>query len=103
MYRTNRLRRGWIFLLPCVVINPSVRASDFSITSVGPPPLSDLESNLYLEIYQGGLYPGGVNAPPQPPCHNKKKALPIADSAHLWIALLSSQIHGIPADGSFYE
>ena len=66
MYRTKLLRRGWIFLLPCVAINPPVRASDCSVTTVGRTPLSDLESDLYLGIYEGGLYPGGANAPPQP-------------------------------------
>ncbi len=39
-------------------------ASDCTRTSVGVTPLNDLGAGLYLGQFQGGLYPGGVNAPP---------------------------------------
>ncbi len=39
--------------------------ADCDQTSVGLPPINDLGQDLYLEQFQGGLYPGGVNeAPP---------------------------------------
>lgn len=40
------------------------RAADCSVTAVGFVPLNDLGTGLYLGTYQGGLYPGGSNAPP---------------------------------------
>jgi hypothetical protein len=43
----------------------SANASDCSQTSVGLSPISDLGTALYLGQYQGGLYPNGVNFPPQ--------------------------------------
>ncbi len=40
------------------------RAADCSVTSVGFIPLSDLGTELYLNQFEGGLYPGGSNEPP---------------------------------------
>ncbi len=41
-------------------------ASDCSKTSVGLVPLTDLGPGLYLNQFQGGLYPGGSNVVPAP-------------------------------------
>jgi hypothetical protein len=38
--------------------------SDCTETSTGRVPLTELGTGLYLGQFQGGLYPGGVNAPP---------------------------------------
>jgi len=39
-------------------------AQECDQTSIGATPLSDLGSGLYLGLFQGGLYPGGVNVMP---------------------------------------
>lgn len=39
-------------------------AADCDETTVGFKPLNDLGAGLYLDQFQGGLYPGGLNAPP---------------------------------------
>jgi hypothetical protein len=41
-----------------------VRAADCTGSSTGLVPLSDLGTGLYLDAFQGGLYPGGANVPP---------------------------------------
>ncbi|MFQ5429939.1 MAG: dockerin type I domain-containing protein [Phycisphaerae bacterium] len=40
------------------------RASICTNTSTGRVPINDLGAGLYLGQFQGGLYPGGANAPP---------------------------------------
>jgi hypothetical protein len=42
-----------------------VGAADCDQTSTGLVPLTELGSDLYLGQFQGGLYPGGLNVPPQ--------------------------------------
>ena len=39
--------------------------ADCDNTSVGLTPVNDLGPGLYLGEFEGGLYPGGVNVPPQ--------------------------------------
>lgn len=54
-------------------------AADCTRTSVGFTPLNDLGAGLYLGQFQGGLYPGGANAPP--PAHataGRARALAVA-------------------------
>ena len=57
------VRRSIILLaIPfSVVAGATARASDCSVTSLGLPPLNDLGTGLYLDQFQGGLYPGGSN------------------------------------------
>lgn len=38
--------------------------ADCTVTSVGRTPISELGTGLYLGQFEGGLYPGGGNAPP---------------------------------------
>src|SRR5204863_5083223 len=42
----------------------SALASNCNITSVNKVPINDLGSGLYLNQFQGGLYPGGSNVVP---------------------------------------
>ena len=49
-----------------VLVMPSALASDCEQTSVGFVPLNDLGSGLYLDEFEGGLYPNGSNMPPLP-------------------------------------
>jgi hypothetical protein len=57
------------FILACaaalalLAVSP-VAASDCTKTAVGFVPINDLGTSFYLGQFQGGLYPGGVNAPP---------------------------------------
>jgi len=43
---------------------PGARGSNCAGTSVGLTPLNDLASGKYMGLFQGGLYPGGLNTPP---------------------------------------
>ena len=43
------------------------RAADCDQTSVQRTPINDLETGLYMNLFQGGLYPNGSNQPP--PAH----------------------------------
>jgi hypothetical protein len=52
-----------IFAVCCVVALSHVRAADCSRTSIGFTPLMDLGTGTY-QGEEGGLYPGGGNAPP---------------------------------------
>lgn len=43
---------------------PGAWGSNCAGTSVGLTPLNDLASGKYMGLFQGGLYPGGLNTPP---------------------------------------
>ncbi len=47
------------------ITTPSGTAADCDQTSTGLVPLTELGADLYLGQFQGGLYPGGLNVPPQ--------------------------------------
>jgi hypothetical protein len=51
-------------VLSVFVTSADVIAVNCAQTSVNRVPLSDLDTNLYLNQYQGGLYPGGLNIMP---------------------------------------
>ncbi len=64
-------RRLSSFVVPLVVASVAASAfgaagdyRDCDITSVGKTPINDLGPGLYLDLFEGGLYPGGVNTPP---------------------------------------
>jgi len=48
-------------------------AIDCTQTSVGLTPINDLGAGLYLGLYEGGLYPGGLDTPP--PAHRAEGVL----------------------------
>ena len=54
----------WLSAFWAVASPAPVRPSDCSATSTGRVPLTELGTGLYLGLFQGGLYPGGVNSPP---------------------------------------
>jgi hypothetical protein len=65
--RGNRVWAGLTAVFVGVVLSawgtPAVRAADCGRTSVNLVPLTDLAPDRYLG-YPGGLYPGGLNTPP---------------------------------------
>jgi len=55
---------GLVCVIATFVAAPAA-AQNCSQTSVGRTPINDLGAGLYLGQFQGGLYPGGLNIPPQ--------------------------------------
>lgn len=53
-------------LVAAVPPNTAISGGDCSQTSIGVTPINDLGPGLYLNMFQGGLYPGGANVPPGP-------------------------------------
>lgn len=64
--RRRRPRRsiGAVASLTMLAWAPASHSADCSRTSVGRTPLSELGSGRYLEIFEGGLYPGGSDQAP---------------------------------------
>jgi hypothetical protein len=65
MERTSR--PSLVLACAAALVLPSaaaVRGSDCSGTSTGLVPLTELGTGLYLDRFQGGLYPDGKNQPP---------------------------------------
>lgn len=65
MTKTTALR-ATIVVAASFAIGSALRAADCSQTSTGLVPIPQLGESLYLDTYQGGLYPGGQNLAPQP-------------------------------------
>ena len=53
-----------MLVLATLAVAPRAQGADCGGTSVGLTPLNDLAAGTYLGQFQGGLYPGGNNAPP---------------------------------------
>jgi len=52
-------------ILLATVLQPGIAlGANCTNTSVGLVPINDLGTGLYLNQFQGGLYPGGTNVPP---------------------------------------
>ena len=51
--------------LSFVALSGSVHAADCSVVSIGKVPLNDLQGALYLNRFEGGLYPNGADEPPE--------------------------------------
>lgn len=66
MTRQRRLHIGWTLVagIAAAVSWSTAAAADCTQTSVGRTPINDLGPGLYLGLFQGGLYPGGLNTPP---------------------------------------
>ncbi|MFN0134049.1 MAG: GC-type dockerin domain-anchored protein [Phycisphaerales bacterium] len=58
------MARGFTLMLTSAMVARLATGADCSVTSVGKVPLNDLGAGTYLGLYQGGLYPGGLNTPP---------------------------------------
>lgn len=64
------MKKRWIFATASLAVflmgTPRTRAfaADCTNTTVGLVPINDLGAGLYLNQFQGGLYPGGANVPP---------------------------------------
>ena len=62
-----QIRRSYghaVLVFALVAWSPAAQASDCSVTSVGFTPLNDLGTGLYLDQFQGRLYPKGSNDVP---------------------------------------
>lgn len=68
MCKRNLWTWGWLAVAtPAIACVAESRAADCDQTSVNRTPINDLGSGLYLNQFQGGLYPNGSNQPP--PAH----------------------------------
>lgn len=59
-------RIGGLGCVVALLLAAHAHAQNCDQTSIGLTPLNDLGTGLYLGQFQGGLYPGGLNVPPQP-------------------------------------
>lgn len=64
------MKKRWIFATASLAVfvmgtpRTWAFAADCTNTTVGLVPINDLGAGLYLNQFQGGLYPGGANVPP---------------------------------------
>ena len=67
MWQQGRRSATAAIICAALVARNPVQSANCSVTSVGHTALTDLGTGLYLDEFQGGLYPGGSNVPP--PAH----------------------------------
>ncbi len=57
--------RARLLLVLSLCTAPLAAQPNCATPNLGRTPINDLGTGLYLGLYQGGLYPGGANAPPE--------------------------------------